>query len=165
MTVGFGNYGYSGGAFNVSMSRNEMIHAVKTGHTQGISEGQIRSLKRSGAVECSTCASRKYKDGSDENVSFKAAAHVSPQASGAAVRAHEQEHVNNAYDKAAKDNGKVLRASVSIKTAICPECGKVYTAGGTTSTTIQYDETNPYMRNKKSADYEAMVGQNIDYAV
>lgn len=38
--------------------------------------------------ECQTCKNRKYIDGSDEaNVSFKNAAHVSPEAAGAAVRA------------------------------------------------------------------------------
>ena len=169
MIIGLGNsgfnYGYSSAVSSNHMSRNDMVSAIKSGHTEGISDAQIRSLKRAGAVECSTCASRKYKDGSNENVSFKAASHVSPQASGAAVRAHEQEHVNNAYDKAQKGNGKVLQASGSIKTAVCPECGRSYTAGGTTATSIKYDESNPYMKNKKGADYEAMVGKNIDYAV
>ena len=72
--------------------------------------------------ECQTCKNRKYKDGSDEaNVSFKSAAHVSPQAAGAAVRAHEGEHVQNAYNDAAKNNGKVISASVSIHLSVCPE--------------------------------------------
>ena len=50
--------------------------------------------------ECQTCKNRKYVDGSDEaNVSFKSAAHVSPEAAGSAVRAHEGQHVSNAYRK------------------------------------------------------------------
>ncbi|MGN1146192.1 MAG: hypothetical protein ACI4R5_07060, partial [Acetatifactor sp.] len=49
------------------------------------------------AEECQTCKKRKYQDGSDEMVSFKSAAHISPESAGTAVRAHEQEHVRNAY--------------------------------------------------------------------
>ena len=104
----------------------------------GLSEGQIRGLKKSGKIECATCAGRMYQDGSDENVSFKSAAHLSPNAAGAAVRSHEGEHVSNAYKKASMNNGKVLRASVSIHMSICPECGRSYVSGGTTSTSIMY---------------------------
>ena len=72
-------------------------------------------------------------------------------------------HVTNAYNKAAQNNGKVLSATVSLRTAICPECGTVYTAGGTTTTKISYsDESNPYQQNKKSADAAAVIGRNLD---
>ena len=48
--------------------------------------------RRSSPADCETCKKRKYQDGSDEsNVSFKSAAHISPQSAGAAVRAHENE--------------------------------------------------------------------------
>ena len=104
----------------------------------GLSEGQIRGLKKAGQIECATCASRMYQDGSDENVSFKSAAHVSPEAAGAAVRSHEGEHVSNAFKKAAMNNGKVISAAVSIHMATCPECGRSYVSGGTTSTSIMY---------------------------
>lgn len=54
----------------------------------------------------------------------------------------------------------VLSATVSIRTAICPECGTTYTAGGTTTTQIRYsDESNPYQQNKKSADAAALIGK------
>lgn len=102
----------------------------------------------SSPAECETCKNRKYQDGSDENVSFKSPSHVSPQASGAAVRAHEGEHVSNAYDKAAEKGGKVLSVGVSIHTAVCPECGRVYTAGGETRTTIAYPKDDPYSKQK-----------------
>ena len=119
--------------------------------------------RKSSPAECETCKNRKYQDGSDEMVSFKSAAHISPQASASRVRAHEQEHVTNAYNKAAQNNGKVLSATVSLRTAVCPECGTVYTAGGTTTTKISYrDETNPYQQNKKSADAAALIGRNLD---
>ncbi len=121
---------------------------------------------KSSPAECETCRNRKYQDGSDEMVSFKSAAHISPQASASRVRAHEQEHVSNAYARAAQKNGKVLSASVSLKMAICPECGRSYTAGGTTSTKIKYsDESNPYIQNLKKRDAAAFVGQNLDIAV
>lgn len=132
----------------------------------GLSEGQIRGLKKSGRIECATCAGRMYQDGSDENVSFKSAAHVSPTAAGAAVRSHEGEHVSNAYKKAAMNNGKVMRASVSIHMAICPECGRSYVSGGTTSTSIKYYEDNPYGANAKSYDQAAgIAGRTIDIGV
>ena len=120
--------------------------------------------KESGSKECQTCKNRKYVDGSDEaNVSFKSAAHVSPQAAGAAVRAHEGQHVSNAYSKAAEANGKVISASVSIHTAICPECGRSYISGGVTNTQIKYyNEANPYQQSLKTTDGIKLRGTNVD---
>lgn len=116
--------------------------------------------------ECETCKRRKYQDGSDEMVSFKSAAHISPESAAARVRAHEQEHVSNAYKKAAANDGKVISASVSIRTAICPECGRTYVSGGTTHTQIKYyNEDNPYQKGLKSADRAKYSGMNADYAV
>lgn len=117
-------------------------------------------------TECQTCKNRKYQDGSDEMVSFKAAAHMSPTEASTRVRAHEQEHVTNAYDEAFKEGGKVLSASVSLKTAICPECGRSYIAGGLTTTKIRYsNEENPYQKNLKSAHQAALSGMNFDKGV
>ncbi len=114
--------------------------------------------------ECETCKRRKYKDGSDEMVSFKTAQHISPESAASRVRAHEQEHVSNAYSDAAANNGKVLRASVSIRTAICPECGRSYVSGGTTNTQIKYyNEDNPYQKDLKATDYDKYAGMNADY--
>ena len=81
--------------------------------------GQKGAVDKSKTTECQTCKNRKYQDGSDEMVSFKSAAHVSPQAAAGRVRAHEGEHVSNAYDKAAQKNGTVVYASVSIHTSVC----------------------------------------------
>lgn len=116
--------------------------------------------------ECQTCKKRKYKDGSNEMVSFKSPQHISPENAASAVRAHEQEHVSNAYKKAAKNNGKVLSASVTIHRGICPECGRSYVTGGTTRTQIKYyNEDNPYQKALKSADSTKYSGMNMDYAV
>lgn len=121
--------------------------------------------KKSSPAECQTCKERKYQDGSDEMVSFKSAAHISPNAAGAAVRAHEQEHVSNAYKKASEKNGEVINASVSIHTAVCPECGRTYVSGGTTTTQIKYkNEDNPYQKNKKAYDAMGLRGANINLA-
>lgn len=116
--------------------------------------------------ECQTCKNRKYTDGSNEMVSFKSPTHISPENSGVAVRSHEQEHVTNAYSKAAAGNGKVINASVSIHTSICPECGRSYVSGGTTTTQIKYyNEDNPYQQDLKSADGIKYKGMNADYGV
>ena len=117
-------------------------------------------------AECQTCKQRKYQDGSDENVSFKTAQHMSPSEAGTRVRAHEQEHVSNAFSKASESGGKVLQASVSIHTAICPECGRTYISGGTTTTKIKYpSEKNPYQQNLKNLHKQATEGMNFDAAV
>lgn len=122
--------------------------------------------KKAPGEECQTCKKRKYQDGSDEMVSFKSAAHISPESAAVRVRAHEQEHVSNAYKKAAEGNGKVISAAVSIHTAVCPECGRTYVSGGTTNTQIKYyNEDNPYQKGLKTADQAKYSGMNADYAV
>ena len=155
-----------------------LIGASREAHTPGVKPqnpsedakklpGQIDENKQNAPdTECQTCENRKYQDGSDEMVSFKSAAHISPESAGSIVRAHEQEHVRNAYAKAATDNGKVISASVTIKTAICPECGRTYVSGGTTHTQIKYyNEENPYQKELKSADRAKYSGMNADYSL
>ena len=75
-----------------------------------------------------------------------------------------REHVSNAYTKASQNNGKVISASVSIHTSVCPECGRTYVSGGTTNTMIKYpNESNPYQQERKSQDALRFTGNNIDY--
>lgn len=123
--------------------------------------------RKSSPAECKTCKERKYQDGSNEMVSFKSAQHISPESAYSRVRAHEQEHVSNAYKKAAQSKGaQVVNCSVAIHTAICPECGRSYVSGGTTSTSIKYkNESNPYTRDMKAQHADAMSGANVDFAV
>lgn len=130
------------------------------------SESNVKSAgRKSSPAECETCSSRKYQDGSDENVSFKSAQHISPSAAATAVRAHEQEHVSNAYTKAAQKNGRVLSANVAIRTSVCPECGRSYVSGGTTTTQIKYyNEENPYQKQLKQTDAAKYKGRMIDIA-
>lgn len=121
--------------------------------------------RTSSPAECQTCRNRKYQDGSDEMVSFKAASHISPEASMGRVMSHEQEHVANAFQKASQNNGKVISANVSLRQAVCPECGRSYIAGGTTSTQIKYyNEENPYQQDKKTTDALSLRGSNVDIA-
>ncbi|XME03011.1 hypothetical protein QYZ88_002175 [Lachnospiraceae bacterium C1.1] len=148
-----------------------MVNSI-TGMYQGnrviYNPGESTDVKqgyKSSPAECETCKNRKYQDGSDEMVSYKTATHISPEASASAVRAHEQEHVSNAYKDAAKNNGQVVRASVKIKTAVCPECGRSYVSGGLTSTQIKYyNEENPYQKDLKMQDSIKYTGNNVDEA-
>ena len=159
---GAGRYNY----YNYNLYQN-----AADGEASGITRNPGESTqktpgKKSSPADCETCSNRKYQDGSDEMVSFKSATHMSPQAAASAVRSHEQEHVSNAYKKAAKDNGKVISANVAIHTAVCPECGRSYVSGGTTKTQIKYrNEENPYQKNLKATDALKYTGMNLDMAV
>lgn len=161
--LGMGRYSY----YNYNLYQSGDNSAEASGITRNPGEASVKSPgRKSSPAECETCRSRKYQDGSDEMVSFKAAAHISPQAASGAVRAHEQEHVYNAYKKAALNNGRVLSATVSIHSSICPECGRSYVSGGTTSTQIKYyNEDNPYQKELKAADSIKYTGMNLDLAV
>lgn len=167
---------------------NMMGGSLRGKEVQGDKEAETNSFGgKEPGEKCETCEKRKYQDGSNENVSFKAAAHISPEASASQVRAHEGEHVANAYTKAAEKDGKVLSVSVRLKTSVCPECGKNYVSGGTTSTRISYPAdsteknpresgtdsdgknqrqmgTNPYQQSQWQIRADAVRGKTIDYA-
>ena len=126
---------------------------------------QRRTGKAEAKGECQTCKERKYVDGSDEgNVSFKAPGHIAPEASAGVVMSHEKEHVANAKREGNKPGNELISASISLKTAICPECGRSYVAGGTTRTLIKYGDSD-YDKNKTAADLDAVLGANVDVAV
>ena len=161
--------GFSNEQFNGSYQSHQNVNAYDTTSSAINNPGEstiIAPGRKSSPSECQTCKERKYQDKSNEsNVSFKTASHISPQSALGAVRAHEGEHVANAYNKAAQRDGKVINASVSIHTAICPECGRTYVSGGTTSTQIKYfNEENPYQQNLKSSDQLKYSGLNINLA-
>ena len=140
--------------------KDPVKEALKTEDTGKVDKKKLP--KTDPNYECQTCKNRKYQDGSDEMVSFKTAQHMSP-GEATRVRAHEQEHVSNAYAKAKTGNGKVIQASVAIHTAVCPECGKTYVSGGTTTTRIKYyNDKNPYDRARKVQDSTKTAGNNMD---
>lgn len=166
--IGYGMYSSFGGYANYAnyaKSASVAAQGVSADKTEGMSPAQIRQLKRTGAIECEACKSRKYQDGSNESdVSFKSPGHIDPSSAGSAVRAHEQQHVSNAYQKAGKMDGKVVAANVRINTSVCPECGRSYVSGGQTTTMIKYNEDNPYGKEAKKMDEANLVGNNIDYS-
>ncbi len=126
---------------NISDSGNK-LSAVK-GENKGPEHMQMlkdvygeKRLKQMGFMPCITCESRVYQDGSDDpGVSFKTGQHVSPEASYSAVLSHEMEHVSREQNKAENEQREVISQSVTLHSALCPECGKSYVAGGVTRTT------------------------------
>ncbi len=121
------------------------------------------SIEKLEPAECQTCKNRTYIDRSNEsNVSFQSPTHISPAASFAAVSAHEQEHVANAYSKGSQEGNRLISASVSLKMSVCPECGTPYISGGTTRSTIEYNTTNPYDLSRKSLEASLLKGLNFD---
>ena len=102
--------------------------------------------------KCETCENRTYVDGSNENdVSFKSPGHIAPESAASRVMAHEYEHVRNAYQEDKEEGKELVNVSVSLKTAICPECGKTYVAGGETRTTMRSGvEENPYEKQMQA---------------
>jgi hypothetical protein len=102
--------------------------------TQKISEAQ-------NIEGCQTCKNRKYVDGSsDPSVSYQSPQHIDPGQAGTKVMAHEREHVSNEQEKAKREDRKVISQYVSLSTAICPECGKLYISGGVTRTVTASDK-------------------------
>jgi hypothetical protein len=66
-----------------------------------------------------------------------------------AVVAHEKEHV--AHNAArAEHEGMKARSMVTIHTAMCPECGKPYVSGGTTTTTYSSKQPAPGVSEESS---------------
>ncbi len=161
---GISNAGGAGAIYGYDRYKEDSLNTgtPKTGweEDKSIPEenvGDYRTEKKaagkSSPAECETCKNRKYQDGSNEMVSFKAAGHIDPDNAAMVVMGHEQEHVSNAYRKAELGGGEVERASVRIKTDICPECGRTYVSGGVTTTQIKYyNEGNPYQKDMKESD-------------
>ena len=148
---------------SVGMSNRYIIPTANVGFVTPVNaDNTIASSGKVAPVECQTCKNRRYQDGSDEMVSFKTPGKISPGESYAKVRSHEQEHVTNAVAEGNKPGKELVSASVSLKTAICPECGRSYIAGGTTRTVMKTYGSDPYSKNQKSFEQEAAKGNNID---
>jgi hypothetical protein len=137
--------------FSPDDSENPSI-AVSQDRSVGNGSPSEKLQKQLGIKECQTCKTRKYQDVSnDPGVSFKAPTHVSPDASAAAVATHESEHVQHNQAAASRDGKKVISQTVQIFTSVCPECGRVYTSGGKT-TTVTSDNPKPKMEPGKRID-------------
>lgn len=96
------------------------------------------ALDKTNEIECQTCANRRYQDGSDDaSVSFQSPTRINPHTAAATVMSHEREHVVNERTNAEREDREVINQSVSLKYSTCPECGKMYVAGGETRTTTK----------------------------
>jgi hypothetical protein len=141
--------GADNGAYSVELSQQarQMSAMAKDGQAKispsvasstAPQSSDARKAGRSGAIECQTCKNREYRDVSnDSSVSFQTATRVDPAAAESMVRAHEQEHVSHEQLRAKESGGEVVSQNVSIHYQACPECGKSYVAGGTTTTTTR----------------------------
>lgn len=110
----------------------ETLPPMKSAHSKA---SENRGAAAAGAVECQTCKNRTYQDGSDDaSVSFQNATHIDPGAAESLVRAHEQEHVSHEKVRAKENGSEVVSQHVAIHYQTCPECGRSYVAGGTTTT-------------------------------
>lgn len=120
------------------------------GKNQSEKDGALSNRRNQDTYECQTCKNRKYQDGSDDpGVSFKTPTKINPTAVTNAVRSHEMEHVSREQQKAQREGREVVSQTVTMKTAICPECGKTYTSGG---------ETRTVTRNKQELEKLFQVG-------
>ena len=98
------------------------------------------SVRGAEATECQTCRNRRYQDRSDDpTVSFQTPTQVPREGAYEAVRSHENEHVRNEQGRAEATGRKVVSQSVTVYTAVCPECGRVYVSGGETVTITKPD--------------------------
>jgi len=148
--IGYGNYNYTNYA-NYTMNG---ARAQRAKDAQGV--------KSPYEIECQTCKNRTYQDVSnDPGVSFKAPGRISPSASAAVVRSHEQEHVSNERAKAQREGKQVVSQTVTIYTAVCPECGRSYVSGGVTRTTVA-GKRNIGLSGRSKA---GLSGQKFDMSV
>jgi hypothetical protein len=88
--------------------------------------------------ECETCKNRRYQDDSDDgSVSFQNATKMKPTEAAHRVKSHEMEHVRKEQQEARSEGKQIISQSVTIQNDICPECGRVYVAGGLTRTEVK----------------------------
>ncbi len=123
---------------------DELIEYAKSHDLKGANSTDplVKYAKKIGVVECSTCANRKYQDQStDAGVSFKNAAHISPDNAFSVVSAHEQEHVQEAKSRTNQEGSELISASVRIFVSTCPECGRTYVSGGETRTVESHSKS------------------------
>ena len=166
MITGIVGMGQSSSPYSpyVNSTANASSSLSKTSNTSVNTDQSSSKVRKE---DCQTCKERKYVDGSNEsNVSFKTPGHISPGNSASKVMAHESEHVSNAIkegNKENKENKELVSSTVTLKTAVCPECGTTYVSGGTTKTTMRTYSDNPYDQAKKSIEGSFLAGQSIDY--
>lgn len=133
---------------NAPIARQQSGGSPALGGTPEVTKNQ-----EVGPKECKTCHARRYKDQSnDASVSFQTPTYVAPEMAAGAVAGHEQQHVQNNAQKAQREGMKAT-SFVQISSAICPECGRSYVSGGTTTT---------YYSKKQQTPGEDGIGRFVD---
>jgi hypothetical protein len=108
--------------------------------TAGPQTGVTPAAQGAQVEECQTCRNRQYQDRSDDpTVSFQTPTRVSREGAYEAVVAHEKEHVQHEQARAQATGRKVVYQQVSVRTSVCPECGRTYVSGGETVTATTAD--------------------------
>jgi len=113
--------------------------AARVFHAMSMRHGEMNILNASplqqASLRCETCANRMYVDQSgDSTVSFQSPTNIAPESAASLVMAHESEHIENEREEAESKGREVVSESVSLHTAICPECKRVYVSGGKAET-------------------------------
>lgn len=128
------------GQFSMNHSANSSVDKDVDMTNPTEQTGQSKKIDNG---ECQTCKNRKYQDVSDDSgVSYQTPTKIATSQVAAAVVSHEQEHVARNQAKAEKEDRKVVSQSVTLHTAVCPECGKTYVSGGTTRTVTKADNSD-----------------------
>ncbi|MCL1997631.1 MAG: hypothetical protein FWG65_02580 [Turicibacter sp.] len=110
---------------------------------------------------CQTCLNRRYVDQSDDSgVSFQTPTRIKGDVA-ATVYAHEMEHATREASRAKQEDRRVILNSISLSTAVCPECGTEYISGGETRTmtVANNSESTP------QEEHEEAVRQSFDFVV
>ncbi len=136
---------------DLSGSQMKVDDAPGGGNKTGKDIQQPAGLEKAQATECQTCANRAYQDGSDDpSVSFQSAQKIDPKTAATTVMNHEMEHVYNEKEKAKEEGREVVSQNVTLKYGICPECGKLYVAGGETRT-VTKSASKPEPENQEKS--------------
>jgi hypothetical protein len=147
---------FAGSPQNIINTNAKVQDEVKGLTPAGEKEKNINGVK-----ECETCKNRTYQDGSnDPGVSFKTPTKLDPGQAASAVASHEREHVNRNAAKASAED-KEARSTVSLHTSVCPECGRPYVSGGTTTTTVTGKQKNPQEQKAQNAQKAGVPGLDV----
>ncbi len=132
--------------------------------SQAVTLGASKSGQSAKAGEntgCQTCQERTYQDGSnDSGVSFQTPTHISSAMAGVAVASHEGEHVSRETEKARQEGMIVTEKTVTFQMACCPECHKMYVAGGLTKISTMPENDSTSVTSALAAEGEA--GEALD---
>lgn len=152
-----------GNSYNSLLYQSQKVDMPSSMSNQTIASPPTNQVEKTQKIECQTCKNRTYQDQSnDPSVSFKSPGNISPEASAAKVMSHEQEHVTNEQANAEQEGREVVSQTVSIETAVCPECQKVYVSGGETRTVTSGKKNTDAFTEKYKNDMTKNFGLFID---